>query len=148
MSGTVVGPRGVSECWSMSMQVVRKSVLANQVPCAMSRPTATSSEGHPCAQTRRASRSTLDATDVAAITVHHLRGRQPGPARTGAPARRRRTTATVRYGPGVPGRPGPGEAGDGVSEQLGALGLVLNCITLWNTLYLDHILDALRAQGY
>ena len=35
-----------------------------------------------------------------------------------------------------------------MSEQLGALGLVLNCITLWNTLYLDHILDALRAQGY
>src|SRR4051794_32225160 len=35
-----------------------------------------------------------------------------------------------------------------MEDQLGALGLVLNCITLWNTLYLDHALDALRAQGY
>jgi hypothetical protein len=25
---------------------------------------------------------------------------------------------------------------------------VLNCVTLWNTLYLDHALSALRAQGY
>ncbi|HEY6798466.1 MAG TPA: Tn3 family transposase [Kineosporiaceae bacterium] len=36
----------------------------------------------------------------------------------------------------------------GMEDQLGALGLVLNCITLWNTLYLDHILDTLRAAGY
>ena len=35
-----------------------------------------------------------------------------------------------------------------MEDQLGALGLVLNCITLWNTLYLDHILEALRGQGY
>ena len=35
-----------------------------------------------------------------------------------------------------------------MEDQLGALGLVLNCITLWNTLYLDHALNALRGQGY
>jgi hypothetical protein len=35
-----------------------------------------------------------------------------------------------------------------MEDQLDALGLILNCITLWNTLYLDHALDSLRAQGY
>ena len=35
-----------------------------------------------------------------------------------------------------------------MEDQLGALGLALNCVTLWNTLYLDHALSALRAQGY
>ncbi|MEP6856062.1 MAG: Tn3 family transposase [Pedococcus sp.] len=37
---------------------------------------------------------------------------------------------------------------DGMEDQLGALGLVLNCITLWNTVYLDAALTQLRAQGY
>lgn len=37
---------------------------------------------------------------------------------------------------------------DGQEDQLGALGLVLNCVTLWNTIYLDHALTALREQGY
>ncbi|GAA0382808.1 Tn3 family transposase [Micromonospora fiedleri] len=37
---------------------------------------------------------------------------------------------------------------DGMEDQLGALGLVLNCVTLWNTLYLDHAMDTLRTQGY
>lgn len=37
---------------------------------------------------------------------------------------------------------------DGMEDQLGALGLILNTITLWNTVYLDHALDALRASGY
>lgn len=37
---------------------------------------------------------------------------------------------------------------EGMEDQLGALGLVLNCITLWNTLYPDLALDGLRAQGY
>lgn len=37
---------------------------------------------------------------------------------------------------------------DGQEDQLGALGLVLNCVTLWNTVYLDHALTALREQGY
>lgn len=37
---------------------------------------------------------------------------------------------------------------DGMEDQLGALGLVLNCITLWNTVYLDAALDQLRAEGY
>jgi len=37
---------------------------------------------------------------------------------------------------------------EGMEDQLGALGLVLNCITLWNTVYLDIALDRLRADGY
>jgi len=37
---------------------------------------------------------------------------------------------------------------EGMEDQLGALGLVLNCITLWNTVYLDHALTRLRAEGY
>ncbi len=35
----------------------------------------------------------------------------------------------------------------GMEDQLGALGLVLNCLVLWNTLYIDTALDQLRAQG-
>ncbi|MEQ4301106.1 Tn3 family transposase [Plantactinospora sp. B6F1] len=34
------------------------------------------------------------------------------------------------------------------SARVRPLGLVLNCITLWNTLYLNHALDALRSQEY
>jgi TnpA family transposase len=37
---------------------------------------------------------------------------------------------------------------EGMEDQLGALGLVLNCITLWNTVYMDAALDQLRAEGY
>jgi len=37
---------------------------------------------------------------------------------------------------------------EGMEDQLGALGLVLNAITLWNTVYLDRALDELRAAGY
>jgi TnpA family transposase len=37
---------------------------------------------------------------------------------------------------------------DGQENQLGALGLVLNCVTLWNTVYLDRALAELRAEGY
>ena len=37
---------------------------------------------------------------------------------------------------------------DGMEDQLGALGLVLNCITLWNTVYLDAAVEQLRANGY
>ncbi|MEU5940934.1 Tn3 family transposase [Micromonospora sp. NPDC047548] len=36
----------------------------------------------------------------------------------------------------------------GMEDQLGALGLVVNAITLWNTVYLDMILNRLRAEGY
>lgn len=36
----------------------------------------------------------------------------------------------------------------GMEDQLGALGLVVNAITLWNTVYLDRILAKLRADGY
>ena len=36
----------------------------------------------------------------------------------------------------------------GQEDQLGALGLVVNVIALWNTLYLDAALAALRAEGY
>jgi len=37
---------------------------------------------------------------------------------------------------------------DGMEDQLGALGLILNTITLWNTVYLDHAIKQLRADGY
>ena len=37
---------------------------------------------------------------------------------------------------------------EGMEDQLGALGLVLNCITLWNTVYLDAALARLREEGY
>jgi TnpA family transposase len=37
---------------------------------------------------------------------------------------------------------------DGIEDQLGALGLILNTITLWNTVYLDHAISELRAAGY
>jgi Tn3 transposase DDE domain len=37
---------------------------------------------------------------------------------------------------------------EGMEDQLGALGLVLNCITLWNTVYLDAVLARLRDEGY
>ncbi|TDD36483.1 hypothetical protein E1286_38280 [Nonomuraea terrae] len=36
----------------------------------------------------------------------------------------------------------------GMEEQLGALGLVLNCVTLWNTFYMDKALDQLKAERY
>ncbi|MCL4525320.1 MAG: Tn3 family transposase [Gammaproteobacteria bacterium] len=36
----------------------------------------------------------------------------------------------------------------GQEDQLGALGLVLNMIVLWNTLYMDAALSQLRADGY
>jgi TnpA family transposase len=34
-----------------------------------------------------------------------------------------------------------------MEDQLGALGLVINCITLCNTVYLDRILQQLREDG-
>ena len=37
---------------------------------------------------------------------------------------------------------------DGMEDQLGALGLVLNCVVLWNTVYIDAALDRLRVAGY
>ncbi len=36
---------------------------------------------------------------------------------------------------------------EGQEDQLGALGLVLNTVVLWNTLYMDRILEHLRSQG-
>jgi hypothetical protein len=33
-------------------------------------------------------------------------------------------------------------------SQLGALGLVVNLVVLWNTIYMDAALDQLRAEGY
>jgi TnpA family transposase len=35
----------------------------------------------------------------------------------------------------------------GMEDQLGALGLVLNCVVLWNTFYMNAALQQLRAQG-
>lgn len=37
---------------------------------------------------------------------------------------------------------------EGMEDQLGALGLILNCVTLWNTVYLNAALDQLRSQGH
>ncbi len=33
-------------------------------------------------------------------------------------------------------------------DQLGALGLVVNVIVLWNTIYMDAVLDQLRVEGF
>ena len=35
-----------------------------------------------------------------------------------------------------------------MEDQLGALGLVLNCVVLWNTVYIDAALEQLRATGH
>ncbi len=37
---------------------------------------------------------------------------------------------------------------EGMEDQLGALGLVLNCVVLWNSVYLDAAVTRLRAEGY
>ena len=37
---------------------------------------------------------------------------------------------------------------EGQEDQLGALGLVVNIIVLWNTIYMDAVLKQLRAEGY
>lgn len=37
---------------------------------------------------------------------------------------------------------------EGQEDQLGALGLVLNIVVLWNTIYMDAALDQLREEGF
>lgn len=37
---------------------------------------------------------------------------------------------------------------EGQEDQLGALGLVLNMIVLWNTIYMQAAIDRLRQDGY
>jgi TnpA family transposase len=37
---------------------------------------------------------------------------------------------------------------EGQEDQLGALGLVVNVIALWNTLYMEAVLTQLRQEGY
>jgi hypothetical protein len=37
---------------------------------------------------------------------------------------------------------------EGQEDPLGALGLVVNVIVLWNTIYMDAALDLLRAEGF
>jgi len=37
---------------------------------------------------------------------------------------------------------------EGQEDQLGALGLVLNMIILWNTIYMEAALNQLRREGY
>jgi TnpA family transposase len=37
---------------------------------------------------------------------------------------------------------------EGQEDQLGALGLVVNVIVLWNTIYMEAALDQLRKEGY
>ncbi len=36
---------------------------------------------------------------------------------------------------------------EGQEDQLGALGLVVNAIVLWNTMYMEAALNQLRAEG-
>jgi hypothetical protein len=36
----------------------------------------------------------------------------------------------------------------GMEDQLDTLGIVLNCVVLWNTVYIDAALRQLQAQGY
>jgi hypothetical protein len=37
---------------------------------------------------------------------------------------------------------------EGQEDQLGALGLVLNIIVLWNTIYMNEALEKLRNDGF
>ncbi len=37
---------------------------------------------------------------------------------------------------------------EGMDDQLSALGLVLNCVVLWNTVYMDRALAELHVQDY
>src|SRR6516164_2513960 len=37
---------------------------------------------------------------------------------------------------------------EGQEDQLGALGLVVNVIVLWNTIYMDAAIEQLRSEGY
>jgi TnpA family transposase len=37
---------------------------------------------------------------------------------------------------------------EGQEDQLGALGLIVNIVVLWNTLYIDAVLEQLRKEGY
>ena len=37
---------------------------------------------------------------------------------------------------------------EGQEDQLGALGLVVNAVSLWNTRYMNLALDSLRAEGF
>ena len=37
---------------------------------------------------------------------------------------------------------------EGMEDQLGALGLVVNCVVLWNTFYIDLAIKHLRADGH
>jgi hypothetical protein len=37
---------------------------------------------------------------------------------------------------------------EGQEDQLGALGLVVNMIVLWNTIYVEAVLEQLRKEGY
>jgi TnpA family transposase len=37
---------------------------------------------------------------------------------------------------------------EGQEDQLGALGLVINVLVLWNTIYMDAVLEQLRREGY
>ena len=37
---------------------------------------------------------------------------------------------------------------EGQEDQLGALGILVNLVVLWNTIYMDAALDRLRAEGH
>ena len=38
--------------------------------------------------------------------------------------------------------------GQGQEDQLGALGLIVNAVVLWNTIYMDAALNQLRNEGF
>jgi TnpA family transposase len=61
---------------------------------------------------------------------------------------KRRATAWVNTCSMGAGASCAGRITRGMEDQLGALGLVINCITLWNTVYIDRILTTLRDSGY
>jgi hypothetical protein len=46
------------------------------------------------------------------------------------------------------GHTSPRSASTCLEDQLGALGLVLNYIVLWNTVYINAAIEQLRAAGY
>jgi hypothetical protein len=55
----------------------------------------------------------------------------------------RSTTSTRKAG-----RAAPGRYREGQEDQLGALGLVVNVIVLWNTIYIKAALQQLEQEGF
>lgn len=80
--------------------------------------------------------------------------RNVGPPR-GTAARSRCRPTSRRAATRLPGRSFHGRAGqlyqryqDGMEDQIGALGLVLNALVLFSTRYMDSAVTQLRADGF